>query len=98
MIAVTDHAEGCVLPFRAQPGARRAGVLDERGEALRMAVTPPAEGGRANKALAETLAGVLGLKQSQIALIGGQTSRDKRFQIHGVPRAELERRVAALAE
>ena len=25
MIAVTDHAEGCVLPVRAQPGARRAG-------------------------------------------------------------------------
>ena len=27
MIAVADHAEGCVLPVRAQPGARKAGVL-----------------------------------------------------------------------
>ena len=60
-------------------------------------MTAPPEDGRANKALVEALAGALGLKRSQVELIGGQTSRDKRFLIRGVARADLEKRVAALS-
>jgi uncharacterized protein (TIGR00251 family) len=96
MIAVTDYAEGCVLPVRAQPGARKAGVLGEQNGALKVAVTAPPEDGRANQALVEALREALGLRRSQVELIGGQTSRDKRFLIRGVAKAELERRVAAL--
>jgi uncharacterized protein (TIGR00251 family) len=96
MIAVIDHAEGCVLLVRAQPGARRSGVLGEQNGALKVAVTAPPEDGRANRALVEELREILGLKRSQVELIGGQTSRDKRFLIRGVAKADLERRVAAL--
>ncbi len=96
MIAIADHAEGFVLPVRAQPGARRAGVLGEQGGALKVAVTAPPEDGRANKALAEALRDVLGLKRSQIELLSGQTSRDKKFLIRGLARAELESRLARL--
>jgi uncharacterized protein (TIGR00251 family) len=90
MIAVTEHAEGCVLTVRAQPGARRAGVQGEQAGALKIAVTAPPQDGRANKALMEELRQFLGVKRSQVELIGGQTSRDKRFLIRGVTRAELE--------
>jgi uncharacterized protein YggU (UPF0235/DUF167 family) len=48
MIAIVGHAEGLVLPVRAQPGARKAGVLGEHGDALKIAVTVPPEEGRAN--------------------------------------------------
>ena len=34
MIALGDHAEGLILPVRAQPGARRAGVRGEKNGAL----------------------------------------------------------------
>ena len=98
MIAITDHAEGLILPVRAQPGARRAGVQGEQNGALRVAVTAPPEDGRANQALLEALREALGLKRSQVQLLSGQTSRDKRFLIRGVARAELEGRVAALLE
>jgi uncharacterized protein (TIGR00251 family) len=96
MIAVRDHAEGCVLPVRAQPGARRAGVQGEQAGALKIAVTAPPEGGRANQALVELLRKALGVKRSQVELIGGQTSRDKRFLIRGVTRGELEVRLKEL--
>ncbi len=98
MIAVTDHAEGCVLPVRAQPGARRAGVQGEQAGALKVAVTAPPQDGRANEALVEALRQALGVKRSQVELIGGQTSRDKRFLIRGLKRAELEKRLAALLD
>jgi uncharacterized protein (TIGR00251 family) len=95
MIAIAEHVEGCVLPVRAQPGARRSGVQGEQAGALKVAVTAPQDG-RANQALAETLREALGLKRSQVELIGGQSSRDKRFLIRGLTRAELENRVATL--
>jgi uncharacterized protein (TIGR00251 family) len=97
MIALVEYAEGWVLPVRAQPGARRAGVQGEQAGALKVAVMAPPQDGRANQALAETLREALGLKRSQVELIGGQTSRDKRFLIRGLTRAELESRLAQLS-
>ncbi len=96
MIAVGEHAEGCVLPVRAQPGARKTGVLGEQAGALKVAVTAPPEDGRANRALTETLRELLGLKRSQVELLSGETSRAKKFLIRGVTKAELLTKVAAL--
>jgi uncharacterized protein (TIGR00251 family) len=96
MIAITEHAEGLILPVRAQPGARRQGVQGEQGSALKVAVTAPPRDGRANQALLEVLRAALGLKRAQVELLGGQTSREKRFLIRGVTRAELEAKLAAL--
>ena len=96
MIDITDHAEGCILPVHAQPGAKKAAVGGEHGGALKIAVTAPPEDGRANDALVEVLRDTLGLKRSQIDLIGGQTCRDKKFLIRGMSRVELESLVATL--
>ncbi len=96
MIVVADHAEGYVLAVRAQPGARKAGVLGEQNGALKVAVTAPPEDGLGQPVLADVLREVLGFKRSQVELIGGRTSRDKRFLIRGMARAELEKRVAVL--
>jgi uncharacterized protein (TIGR00251 family) len=98
VIAVSEHAEGCVLPVRAQPGARKAGILGERAGALKVAVTAPQEDGRANRALLEVLRELLGLKRSQLELVGGDTSRDKRFLVRGLRKGELERRLATLLD
>jgi uncharacterized protein (TIGR00251 family) len=98
MIAITEHAEGCVLPVRAQPGARKAGVLGEQGGAIKLAVTAPPEDGRANRALTEALRDLLSLKRSQVELLSGQTSRDKKFLIRGLTRVEMEARLAQLLD
>src|SRR4051812_5279558 len=90
MIELSDHAEGCVLPVRAQPGAKRDGVQGEQNGALKVSVTAPPEDGRANQALVEVLREELGLKRSQVELLSGQTSRDKKFLIRGGDREALE--------
>ncbi len=96
MIELGEHAEGCVLPVRAQPGARRAGVQGEQHGALKVAVTAPPEDGRANQALVEVLREALGLKRSQVELLSGATSRDKRFLLRGVSADEVRRRLDEL--
>ena len=84
MIELADHADGCVVAVRAQPGARRNGIVGEHHGALKVAVTAPAERGRANEAVAALLAAALGLKKSQVELISGVTTRDKRFLLRRV--------------
>ena len=66
MIALTDHAEGCILPVRAQPGARKTGIVGEQAGAPKVAVSAPPDQGKANKALIEVLSETLGLKKSQV--------------------------------
>jgi len=80
------------------PGARRSGVVGEHAGALKVAVTAPAQEGRANEAVVQTVRKALGLKRSQVELYKGAASRDKTFIIRGVTRAEVQARlVAALA-
>lgn len=96
MISLADHPEGVILPVRAQPGARKAGVLGEQAGSLKVAVTAPPEDGKANKALLEVLRDVLKLKRSQVALLSGETSREKKFLVCGITREELAKRIAEL--
>jgi hypothetical protein len=84
------------LSVRAQPGARKAGVLGEQAGALRLAVTARPEDGRANAALVELLRDLLGLKRSQVELHSGATGRNKRILIRGITKSELASRLAAM--
>ena len=96
MIVITAHAEGCLLPVRAQPGARKTAIQGEQAGALKVAVTAPPADGRANQALTEALREALGLKRSQVELVGGGKSRQKSFLIRGLRPEVLRARLAAL--
>jgi uncharacterized protein (TIGR00251 family) len=96
MIVISEHPEGSVLPVRAQPGARRDGLVGVQAGSLKIAVTAPPHDGRANLALLEVLRTALKLRRSQVSLISGATSREKRFLIRGLMKADLEERVASL--
>ncbi len=96
MIQITPHAEGCVLSVRAQPGARRSAVIGEQASALKVAVTAPPDKGRANEAIVEVLAEAFGLKRSQIELVAGPTSRQKKFLVRGISPADLTAKLAGI--
>jgi uncharacterized protein (TIGR00251 family) len=96
MIQIVERADGCVLAVRAQPGARKNSIVGEHGGALKVAVAAPPEDGKANKAVAEVLRQALGLKRSEVDLIGRQRSRDKQFLIRGKTKADLSALLAAL--
>src|SRR4029079_15667638 len=89
MIQINDHAEGCVLSIRAQPGARRNALVGEQAGALKIAVTAPPDRGRAKKALIETFCAALGIHKAHVELIAGSTSRAKKFLVRGLTAAVL---------
>ena len=73
--------EGVVLALHVQPGARRTAVVGPHGERLKIAVASPPADGRANAALLEFLAELLGLPKLAVTLVSGASSRDKRVAV-----------------
>jgi uncharacterized protein (TIGR00251 family) len=98
MVTITQHPEGWILDVRAQPGARRNSVAGVQAGALKVAVTAPAQDGRANKAITDLVRDALGLKRSQIQLLSGMTGRQKKVLVTGLTLTDLETRIAALIE
>ena len=98
MIGLERHADGTVLPVRAHPGARRDEIRGEHAGALRVAVRQAPEKGKANKAIAGLLARALEVRKSQIELLSGETSPQKRFLVRGIPLDDLSARIARLPE
>ena len=96
MIELAPHAQGTIVPVLAQPGARRNAVLGERAGAMRVAVTAAPEKGKANAAIQALLAESLGCRPSQVQLLSGETSRQKRFLVGGMTPDELRPRIDKL--
>lgn len=83
-IPLTTDRSGVLLPVRAQPGARRTGVVSVHAGRLKVAVSVAPEKGKANAALVEALADAFDLRKSQVELVSGQTSNQKVFRLTGV--------------
>jgi hypothetical protein len=96
MIQIVEHPEGCVLVVRAHPGSRRNAIQGEAGGMLKIAVTAPPHKGKANQAIIEVLRDALGLRSSQIELIGGFTHRQKKVLVRGCSRTQMEIKMAEL--
>lgn len=84
-----------VLKVRVTPGARLSRVLGPHGDAVKVAIAAPPEGGRANAALRAFLAERLGLKLSAVRVLRGASSRDKRIGVEGLDLDGALRRLLA---
>jgi uncharacterized protein (TIGR00251 family) len=95
MVKLEPHPQGVILPVKAQPGAKRSGIRGEHDGQLKVSVTQIAEKGKANESLVEVLAKSLGLRKSQVTMIAGETSSQKRFLLTETTVDELAVRIAA---
>jgi len=87
------------LAVRVRPAARRAGLTGRLADGtLQVSVTAPPEGGRANAAVAEVVAGALGIRARQVTVARGATSRAKVLEIEGLEPGEVARRLARALE
>lgn len=77
------------LRIRLQPGARKNEVVGFQGDVLRARVTAPPHEGRANQALIELLSDLLDIPKGRIAIVRGQTSREKVVEIEGLSWQEV---------
>ena len=87
--AISGGDGAVVLALRVQPGAKRSQLKGMHGDRLRVAVASPPVDGKANRALVIWMAKLLGLRRSDVTLISGAASRDKRVCC-AAPRSEIE--------
>jgi len=87
-----------VLHVHVQPGAGRTAVVGRHGNALKVRVAAPPQAGRANDASAALLAETFGVGAAQVELVGGASSREKRFRISGIELDGFRRRLEQVVE
>jgi uncharacterized protein (TIGR00251 family) len=82
---VAEFEHGVRVRVKAVPGARRDAIAGPLGDRLKIRVSAPPEGGRANEAIRRLLAEAFAVSKADVALDSGPTSRDKVFEIAGDP-------------
>ncbi len=83
-----------VIGIYVQPGAGRSTIVGRRQNALHVRVAPPPADGRANLAAELLIAELFDVPRSDVSIIAGHKSREKRVRAEGVNldhvRARLE--------
>ena len=84
----TRVRDGVTVAVRVAPRAARqriGEIADEAngGRVIKVSVTAPPEGGKANKALIRLLAKQLGVAPGAVTIVAGETQRRKRLRIAG---------------
>jgi uncharacterized protein len=78
------------IALRVSPGARRTEVVGRHGDGWRVRVAAPPERGRANEALVEHLAKILGVRRAGVRVVAGAGSRDKVVEVDGLTAGQVD--------
>jgi uncharacterized protein (TIGR00251 family) len=71
-----------LLKLRVQPSAKQDELVGPEGDCLKVRITAPPVEGKANARLLSFLAKAFGVPRSQIELLSGRHTRQKRLRIH----------------
>jgi hypothetical protein len=85
-----------LLRIKAVPGASRDQVAGQLGNRLKIRISAPPEGGKANAAIIRLLATALGVKRADITLVSGASNAEKVFRITGA-RTDIARCLDAMS-
>lgn len=93
MITIDETLGGVTFAVKLQPRARRNAIVGELGDMLKLSLTAPPVGGRANLACVEFLSRALEVSKSSVLIISGETSRRKLIHVRGITAAQLRERL-----
>jgi len=85
-----EEPGGLVLELLVQPRASRTRVAGEHGGRLKIQLAAPPVDGEANAALVEFLAGALGVRRAEVAILRGEAGRRKTVRVAGASAAAAE--------
>ena len=97
-VALVQTERGVELPVRAIPGASRNEIGGSREGALLVRITTAPEKGKANRAIIDLLAEVLGLRKKDLELIRGQRHKNKCFLLQGAKLSGIDERLRCLVD
>ena len=90
---IESDGEDVLIRVKAVPGASHDELAGIVGNRLKVRVTAPPEGGRANRAICRVIAAALGAKPSQVSVERGHTGPEKTVRISGYRAAFVSERL-----
>lgn len=86
----SPRGEGVLVRVKAVPGSSRNEVRGALGDHLKIQVSAPPEGGKANEAIVELLAALFEVDTSAIAIRSGASNPRKLISIQGVTESAFD--------
>lgn len=77
MLEIRERSDGVSIAVRVTPKARRAGISGVHDGALKVAVTEPADKGKANDGVVRATGELLEVSPTQVAILSGHAARRK---------------------
>ena len=84
MIPLRESRQGVTFAVKVLPRAKKNAITGELTDALKVSITTPPVGGRANQACIEFFAKLLNVPRSSITIASGHNSRNKVIRAAGV--------------
>lgn len=82
-VRIEQQGDDVLIHVKAVPGASRDQVAGAVGDRLKVRISAPPEGGKANKAICRLLAKAIGAKAKDVSIESGQTNPEKIVRIVG---------------
>jgi len=76
------------LNVKVVPGSSRDRVAGRYGDGIKVQVSAPPEGGRANRAVEQVLADTLGVKPQRVRVVKGHSRPRKVVEVDGIDTSE----------
>jgi uncharacterized protein (TIGR00251 family) len=86
---------GVRFAVKVVPGASRDRIVGALGDALKVAVSKPPQGGAANAAVVALLAAALGVPDSSVRIVRGHGSPRKELTVEGLGARQAAERLGA---
>lgn len=91
--ALSSSPDGVTVRVKVVPGSSRDRIAGVLGDRLKVTVSAPPEAGKANRAVCELLASLLGVTLKQVTLIQGQTQPLKTIRVTGMTLCDVTQHI-----
>jgi uncharacterized protein (TIGR00251 family) len=79
------------IPVKAVPGAKRDQIVGRLGDRLKVRVSAPPEGGKANEAICALIAAALGVRARDVRIVSGHARAEKVVEVDGADAPAVRR-------
>jgi uncharacterized protein (TIGR00251 family) len=93
MFALTKSAAGITFAVKIHPRAKKNAITGTVGDALKLSLTAPPVGGKANAACIDFFAKFLKVSRSSVTIAAGHASRNKLIRVLGLSAEEVRKRL-----
>lgn len=91
MVITTEKSGELTFLVRVIPRASKSEIIGERDGALKVRIASPPVDGAANAELIKLLAKKFCVSKSDVEIVGGETSKNKRIKITNLSQLEFEK-------